>query len=115
MHARIFTARTFSAALVLAAIAAPIAAQKPTPSLPPVTAQAVLYVADCQDRALPTQREVGEWTGQHNFSQVYATRQSLMSEIGRACQQTGVEQVRVVRETSAGAATELVAVADRKK
>ena len=115
MHARIFTARNFSAALVLAAIAAPAAAQKPTPSLPPVTAQAVLYVADCQQRALPSQREVGEWTGQHNFSQVYATRQRLMSEIGRACQQSGVEQVRVVLQTSASPAMELVAVASRRK
>lgn len=115
MHARIFTACNFSAALVLAAIAAPVAAQKATPSLPPVTAQAVLYVADCQQRALPTQREVGEWTGQHNFSQVYATRQRLMSEIGRACQQTGVEQVRVVLQARAPAARELVAVVDRQK
>ena len=115
MRARIFTVRNFLAALALAAIAAPAAAQKSTPSLPPVTAQAVLYVADCQQRALPTQRAVGEWTGQHNFSQVYATRQRLMSEIGRACQQTGVEQVRVVLQTSVPAARELVAVADRRK
>ena len=115
MRARIFIARNILAALVLAAIAAPVAAQKPTPSLPPVTAEAVLYVADCQQRALPTQREVGEWTGQHNFSQVYATRQRLMSEIGRACQQTGVEQVRVVLQTGAPAVIELVAVADRRE
>jgi hypothetical protein len=110
MHARIFTA-----AVVLAAVAAPVAAERPTPSLPPVTAQAVLYVADCQHRALPNQREVGEWTGQHNLSQVYATRQRLMTQIGRACQQAGIEQVRVVMQTNAAAARELVAVADRGK
>ena len=114
MHTAIFSTRHLLAAMVLSAIAAPVAAQKPAASLPPVTAQGVLYVADCEDRALPSQRAVGEWTGQHNFSQVYATRQRLMAEIGRACQQTGVEQVRVVMETRAPA-MDVVAIADLNK
>ena len=114
MHAAILSNRNTLAVLMLAVIAGPVLAQKPTASLPPVTAQGVLYVADCEDRALPSQREVGEWTGQHNFSQVYATRQRLMAEIGRACQQTGVEQVRVVLQTRAKA-MDLVAIADREK
>ena len=114
MHAGIFSTRNAVAILVLAVIAGPVLAQKPAASLPPVTAQGVLYVADCEERTLPSQREVGEWTGQHNFGQVYATRQRLMAEIGRACQQTGVEQVRVVRETRAPA-MDIVAIADRGK
>lgn len=31
-------------------------------------------MVDCVNPALPSQREVGEMTGQYNFSQVYATR-----------------------------------------
>jgi hypothetical protein len=104
MHAHILIAT------VLAAIAAPVAAEQPTTSLPAVTAEAVLYVADCQDRALPTQRQVGEWTGQHNFSQVYATRQRLMAEIGRACQRAGAEQVHVVMQTRAAVMEQLAVV-----
>ncbi|QNP41965.1 hypothetical protein [Lysobacter solisilvae (ex Woo and Kim 2020)] len=114
MNSRIRSTRNVLAAMLLAAVAAPVAAQKPMPSLPPVQAQAVLYVADCEERALPSQREVGEWTGQHNFSQVYATRQRLMGEIGRACQKDGIEQVRVVLQATA-AATELVAMAEPRR
>ncbi|CAM5614568.1 hypothetical protein [Rhodanobacter lindaniclasticus] len=43
---------------------------------------------------LPTQREVGEWTGLHNFGQVYAARERLMAGIGRACQRRGVAACR---------------------
>lgn len=110
MNARIVPPRNVLAALLLAAIASPVAAGKATPSLPPVQARAVLFVAGCAERDLPSQREVGEWTGQHNFSQVYATRERLMGEIGRACQRSGVEAVRVVSRTNAHA-TELVAMA----
>lgn len=114
MNACLAIARHVPAALVLATLAAPAIAGTPTPTLPPVQAEAVLYVADCAERALPSQRQVGEWTGQHNSSQVYATRQRLMAEIGRACQRNGVEQVRVVSHR-ADAARELVAIAERRK
>jgi hypothetical protein len=53
-------------------------------------------VVDCAKPALPSQREVGEMTGQHNFSQVYATRARLMSEVRRACQRQGITRVRLV-------------------
>jgi hypothetical protein len=53
-------------------------------------------VIDCAKPALPSQREVGEVTGQYNFSQVYATRARLMSEARRACQREGVTRVRLV-------------------
>lgn len=53
-------------------------------------------VIDCAKPALPSQREVGEMTGQYNLGQVYATRARLMSEARRACQREGVTQVRLV-------------------
>lgn len=87
-------ARMHLAAVLL--VAAPVAAQDPMPSLPTVKAEAVRFVADCDRRILPSQRDVGEWTGQHNFSQVYYTRQRLMAEIGRACQRGRIEAVQVV-------------------
>lgn len=74
---------------------APAAIAGEAQSLPQV--QAVQYVFDCQGpRALPSQREVGEWTGQHNFAQVYETRQKLMAEVARACRRRGIEQVQIV-------------------
>lgn len=92
-------------------IAAPVAAQDPMPSLPTVKAEAVRYVAACDRRSLPSQRDVGEWTGQHNFSQVYATRERLMAEIGRACQRGGIEAVQVVsRDGQAPRELQLVAI-----
>lgn len=60
----------------------------------PVGAPAI--VVDCAKPALPSQREVGEMTGQHNFSQVYATRARLMAEARRACQREGITRVRLV-------------------
>lgn len=53
-------------------------------------------VVDCAKPALPSQREVGEMTGQYNFSQVYATRARLMAEARRACQRKGITRVRLV-------------------
>lgn len=53
-------------------------------------------VVDCAKPALPSQREVGEMTGQYNFSQIYATRARLMSEARRACQREGITRVRLV-------------------
>lgn len=78
-------------------VSAAASAQEPA-TLPAVQAQGVLQVFDCGARALPSQRQVGEWTGQHNFSQVYDTRQRLMADIGRACRRDGIERVLLVAE-----------------
>lgn len=59
----------------------------------------VQQVVDCRTpRRLPSQHDVGEWSGQHNVAQVYATRQKLMAEIGRACRNAATGNVRLVRE-----------------
>lgn len=106
---------TCLATLVLAVLAAPIPAQEPTHSLPTVRAEAVLHVVDCDKRSLPSQREVGEWTGQHNFSQVYDTRKRLMAEVGRNCRKSGIEQVQFVSRTDTAArGLHLVAVTARR-
>lgn len=68
-------------------------------SLPAV--QAIEYVVDCATpRALPSQQDVSEWTGQNNFAQVYATRGRLMADIARACHSPGVERVQLVRHAT---------------
>ena len=54
------------------------------------------FVIDCANPVLPSQREVGEMTGQSNFGQVYATRARLMSQARRACQREGATRVRLV-------------------
>jgi hypothetical protein len=84
-------------AAVLATVAAPAFAQD---SLPPI--QVAPYVANCERPSLPTQRQVGEWTGLQNFGQVYAARERLMADIGRACQRPGVDRVKVVIEDGQG-------------
>ena len=66
-------------------------------------------VVDCVKPALPSQREVGEMTGQYNFSQIYATRARLMSEARRACQREGITRVRLVMEPRARETTRTVA------
>jgi hypothetical protein len=107
--------RTRIATLLFAVVIAPVAAQESIPSLPAVKAEAIRYVADCHHRVLPTQREVGEWTGQHNVSQVYDTRLRLMAEIGRTCGKSGIEQVQVVsRDASAPRQLDLVAINIRR-
>ncbi|MEO8367492.1 MAG: hypothetical protein ABI538_14965 [Pseudoxanthomonas sp.] len=83
--------------VLAAAATAPVFAQDPA-TLPVVQAHAILQAFDCDARTLPSQRLVGAWTGQNNFAQVYATRERLMSEVGRACQRPGVEQVNLVVE-----------------
>jgi hypothetical protein len=65
----------------------------------PVAGPAI--VVDCAKPALPSQREVGEMTGQYNFGQVYATRARLMAEAHRACQRKGIAQVRLVMASPA--------------
>ena len=100
--------RSYIAALAFAIIASPVAAQEPPRSLPTVRVEAVVYVADCGHRMLPSQRQVGEWTGQRNFSQVYASRQQLMAQVGRLCRKDGIGQVHVV-STAAPAARDVYA------
>ena len=56
---------------------------------------------ECQSLHRPTQREVGEWTGQHNFAQVYETRARLMGQLIQACRRSGAAQVKVVLEQDA--------------
>lgn len=76
---------------------APVALAGEMPLLPQV--RAVQYVFDCAaPRALPSQREVGEWTGLHNFAQVYEAREKLMAEVTQACHQPGIAKVQLVQE-----------------
>ena len=87
--------RTCFASLFLLAVL-PVHAQQTVTSMPSVQAEATRIVFDCAARTLPSQRLVGELTGQHNFSQVYDTRQRLMVEVGHACQADGIQQVQLV-------------------
>ncbi len=87
--------RMFLPAVALcAATALPVHAGDGLPSLPAV--QAVRFVADCAHPVLPRQREVADWTGLHNFGQVYAARGRLMLGVARACRQPGIARVQVV-------------------
>lgn len=87
---------------VLAVFAAPAFAQEAVQAtLPNVEVAATRLVMDCGNRRLPSQREVGEWSGQHNFSQVYDTRARLMGEVARACHKPGVDQVGLVAAIAA--------------
>jgi hypothetical protein len=79
-------------ALGLSLAAMPAFAQDASP-LPAV--EVTGYVADCARPVLPSQRQVGEWTGLHNFGQVYDARERLMGDIARACRQPGIAHVRV--------------------
>ena len=100
--------------LGLAACVAPAAARETTPSLPAVKAEAVHYVVDCQHRRPPAQREVGEWTGQRNFGQVYDSRRRLMAEVARACRRDGIRQVQLVsRDADAPGGSPLLAAVGR--
>ena len=83
--------------LSLAAAAAP--AQEPPP-LPAIEVSG--YVADCSHPTLPTQRQVGEWTGLQNFGAVYDAREQLMADIATACRRPGVANVHVVFENNDG-------------
>lgn len=85
---------------LLLATASAVAGEPPVTEVAPIRAAALLSF-QCEARVLPTQREVGEALGQNNFSQVYASRARLMSEVGRACQRRGVERVDVVLQPMA--------------
>lgn len=105
--------RQICIAILLAASAMPAIAQESPRTLSAVEVRGgVLYVTECSHRALPSQREVGEWTGQHNFSQVYDARERLMSDIGRECRRPGISRVQVIRgDGESREATRFVAVA----
>lgn len=91
-----------SAALLAAQAFVPVPAAhagQPT-TLPPV--QAVRYLVDCSaPRSLPSQREVGEWTGEHNFYRVFQIRARLMTDVTRACRKPGIERVQLVHQATA--------------
>ena len=74
-------------------------------STPAVAEQAAAptasLVIDCAHPALPSQREVGELLGQHNFSQVYDSRRALMAEARRACHRKGARYARLMGEKPA--------------
>ncbi len=101
------------AAALLAACTAPAFAQEDATTLPSV--RVTRFVADCTSPRLPTQRQVGEWTGLHNFGQVYAARERLMAGIGRACQQRGVGHVQVVMHPLAPSEPRIVAMAQQAR
>lgn len=84
--------------LALLCIAGVVTAQEPQTTLPAVEASAIRHTFDCDDRSLPKQADVAEWTGQRNFAQVYASRARLMGEVARACKGDGIEQVNLVLE-----------------
>ncbi|MEL1263491.1 hypothetical protein [Pseudoxanthomonas putridarboris] len=72
-------------------------------------------VIDCAHPRLPSQREVGELLGQHNFSQVYASRTALMGEARRACLRSQARSVRVVFDAPAARTVEKRRVADNRR
>ncbi|MCY7355394.1 MAG: hypothetical protein LH470_10030 [Lysobacter sp.] len=76
-------------ALALAVCSSAALAETPQP--------ATSIVIDCAHFALPTQRQVGELLGQHNASQVYASRTRLMANARRDCK-GGFAQVILVVE-----------------
>ncbi len=102
----------FAAALFVACAAPAFAQESPT-TLSSV--QVTRFTADCSAPRLPTQRQVGEWTGLHNLGQVYAARERLMAGIGRACQRRGVGRVQVVMNAFPQGEPRLVAMAQQAR
>ncbi|GAB3746329.1 hypothetical protein [Lysobacter olei] len=94
------TPRLALAVALLVASASALSAEPPVTEVAPIRAAALLTF-QCEARVLPKQRDVGEALGQYNFSQIYASRARLMSEVGRACQRSGVERVDVVMQPMA--------------
>lgn len=100
-------------ATLFAACATTTFAQEGATTLPSV--RVPRFVADCTSPHLPTQRQVGEWTGLHNFGQVYAARERLMAGISRACQRRGVGRVQVVMHPLAQGEPRIVAMAQQAR
>lgn len=98
-------------ALLLAVTTTPAIAQESSQTLTTVQVRGALYVAECNHRVMPSQREVGEWTGLHNFGQVYAARERLVSDISRVCRRPGIARVQIVRDEDPEEGTRYVAVA----
>ena len=98
---------------LFAACTAQAFAQEGATTLPSV--RVTRFVADCTSPRLPTQRQVGAWTGLHNFGQVYAARERLMAGIGRACQRRGVGRVQVVTHPLAQGEPRIVAMAQQAR
>lgn len=106
------SALMFTGLFAIAAHVPDDAAAAPEGSPPPLI-QVVQHVIDCRaPRRLPSQHDVGEWAGQQNVAQVYATRQKLMAEIGRACRDAATEGVLLVRDGQAAGTDRHVARAD---
>jgi hypothetical protein len=99
------------AAALFAACTIPAFAQEGATTLPPIRVNR--FVADCTSPRLPTQRQVGAWTGLHNSGQVYAARERLMAGIGRACQRRGVGRVQVVMPALMQGELRIVAMAQQ--
>ena len=93
-------AKAIIASLFLLSATTVAAARGGATTLPPI--QVTQYVADCSHPILPTQRQVGEWTGLQNFGAVYDAREQLMADIATACRRPGVANVHVVFENNDG-------------
>lgn len=87
--------------LPFAALLLANAGQAATTEASPSPAPGTPIGVDCADRALPSQREVGQMLGQHNLGQVHASRARLMAEVARACQREGVAKVLLIPAKSA--------------
>lgn len=99
------------AALLIAVVIASF----PISSVPAAAEQPAVattdIVIDCASFALPSQRQVGELLGQHNLSQVYDSRRTLMAEAHRACHRKGARYARLAPEKPARPAREAARVA----
>lgn len=101
------------AAALFAACTIPAFAQQGATTLSSI--RVTRFVADCTSPRLPTQREVGEWTGLHNLGQVYAARERLMAGIGRTCRRRGVGRVQVVMHPLPQGEPRIVAMAQQAR
>ena len=72
-------------------------------------------VIDCARPRLPPQHEVGALLGQHNASQVYASRAALMGEARRACRRQGARPQRVVFERAPSRPSDARRMADNRR
>jgi len=70
---------------------------------------------DCAHPRLPPQHEVGALLGQHNISQVYASRAALMAEARRACRRHDARPQRVVFERAPLRPSETRRMADNRR
>jgi hypothetical protein len=83
--------------ITAACLAGSLLVSAPTRAAPDTSPRQV--VIDCAQPRLPTQREVGDLLGQHNFAQVYASRAALMAEARRICARGPAQMRRVAFES----------------